>query len=131
MKLPTSILLTALLGSPAVRAADHDMMQHHASPYGGLERRDVKALSPEQLGDLNAGRGMQLALPAELNGYPGPRHVLDMADALELTPAQRTRTQALFDEMQAKAKALGGMLIERERALDALFVTRSATPASL
>ena len=43
---------------------------HH--PYAGLEQRAVKALSEQQIADLRAGRGMGLALPAELNGYPRP-----------------------------------------------------------
>ena len=46
------------------------------SPYAGMQARPVKALSDQQIADLKAGRGMGLALPAELNGYPGPSHVL-------------------------------------------------------
>jgi hypothetical protein len=45
-------------------------------------------LSDEQIADLRAGRGMALALTAELNGYPGPLHVLDLADQLALTATQ-------------------------------------------
>ena len=48
-------------------------------PYAGLDVRAVKALSDVQIADLRAGRGMGLALPAELNGYPGPTHVLEHA----------------------------------------------------
>src|SRR5579883_151022 len=72
------------------------------SPYAGLEARPVKALSDEQIADLKAGRGMGLALAAELNGYPGPRHLLDLADQLSLTPAQRAEVQRLFDAMAAE-----------------------------
>ena len=36
------------------------------------------------MADLRAGRGMGLALAAELNGYPGPAHVLELADKLDL-----------------------------------------------
>jgi Spy/CpxP family protein refolding chaperone len=96
-------------------------------PYAGLEARDIKALSPEQLADLSAGRGMGLALAAELNGYPGPRHVLDLARELALTPEQQRRTAALFDAMQQEAGALGARLIEAERALDRLFADKRAT----
>ncbi len=45
------------------------------SPYAGMQARPIKALSAEQIADLKAGRGLSLALAAELNGYPGPRHV--------------------------------------------------------
>jgi hypothetical protein len=46
------------------------MAQH--APYAGMQTRPVKALTEQQLADLKAGRGMGLALAAELNGYPGP-----------------------------------------------------------
>ena len=49
-------------------------------PYVGLQSRTIKALSAEQIADLRAGRGMGFALPAELNGYPGPLHVIELAD---------------------------------------------------
>jgi Spy/CpxP family protein refolding chaperone len=91
----------------------------------------VKALSDEQVADLRAGRGMGLALAAELNGYPGPSHVLEHARALELTPAQRQRTEAVFDAMQAEAVKLGERLIEQERALDRLFATKAANVPEL
>jgi Spy/CpxP family protein refolding chaperone len=100
-------------------------------PYAGLQDRPLKALSAEQIADLRAGRGMGLALAAELNGYPGPLHVLEHADALALTPEQRSRSQALFDAMKADAVPLGLMLIEQERALDRAFAERTMTPAAL
>lgn len=50
------------------------------TPYAGMQTRPIKALSDEQIADLQAGRGMGLALAAELNGYPGPAHVLELAD---------------------------------------------------
>jgi hypothetical protein len=40
---------------------------------------------------------MGLALAAELNGYPGPIHVLQLSDKLGLTPEQKARVQSLFD----------------------------------
>src|SRR6476646_12024205 len=92
---------------------------HH--PYAGLEQRTVKALSEQQIADLKAGHGMGLALPAELNGYPGPSHVLENADALGLSPDQRARTQSLFAAMTAEAVPVGEQLIEQETALDRLF----------
>jgi hypothetical protein len=85
---------------------------HH--PYAGLEQRAVKALSEQQIADLKAGRGMGLALPAELNGYPGPSHVLENADALGLSAEQRDRTKNLFDTMKAEAVPVGEQLIEQE-----------------
>jgi hypothetical protein len=65
--------------------------QQHATPYAGFQQRTVKALSEQEIADLRAGRGMGLALAAELNGYPGPAHVLEKADALGLSSAQRAK----------------------------------------
>jgi hypothetical protein len=100
-------------------------------PYTGMEQRTVKALSEQQIADLKAGRGMGLALPAELNGYPGPAHVLENADALGLSAEQRDRTKSLFKAMKAEAVPVGERLIEQEAKLDRLFAEREITPANL
>ena len=55
------------------------------TPYAGMQTRSIKALSDQQIADLRAGRGMGLALAAELNGYPGPSHVLELADKLDIS----------------------------------------------
>jgi Spy/CpxP family protein refolding chaperone len=97
------------------------------SPYAGLQTRPIKALSAEQIADLKAGHGMGLALPAELNGYPGPRHLLDLADRLGLSPSQKDALQAMFDAMTAEAIPIGERLIAQETELDGLFSKRQAT----
>jgi hypothetical protein len=71
------------------------------------------------------GRGMGLALAAELNGYPGPSHVLELADKLERSPDQRASIQRLFDAMKAGAVLLGSKLIEQETDLDKQFASRT------
>lgn len=106
-------------------------LAQNEQPYAGQEQRPIKALSEQQLADLKAGRGMGLALAAELNGYPGPAHVLENADALGLSGDQRERTQALFDAMKAEAVPMGELLIEQETRLDRLFAGREITVASL
>lgn len=101
------------------------------SPYAGMADRPIRALSAEQQADLLAGRGMGLALAAELNGWPGPTHVIELASAIHLTPAQLAATQRLMAEMQTAASDLGARVIEEERALDTAFRERSITPADL
>ena len=64
------------------------------TPYAGMEARPIKALSEQQVADLKAGRGMGLALVAELNGYPGPSHLLELADQLGLSDAERNAVRA-------------------------------------
>ena len=126
MKLAFAALI-ALLAGPAV-AQQH---QHGHSPYAGSQQRAVKALSDQQIADLRAGRGMGLALAAELNGYPGPMHVLELGDRLQLTQEQREQVRQLYEAMKAEAIVLGEKLVAGEQVLDGEFVGQSMTSARL
>jgi hypothetical protein len=101
------------------------------SPYSGMQARPIKALSEQQIADLKAGRGMGLALPAELNGYPGPSHVLELSDKLALSADQKNQIQQLFNSMKAEAIPVGSKLIDQETALDQEFSNRSITADKL
>jgi hypothetical protein len=101
------------------------------TPYAGMQARPIKALSEQQVADLTAGRGMGLALAAELNGYPGPSHVLELADKLELSVDQRGQVQILFNSMKVEAIPLGSRLIEQEAELDRKFAAHTMTPEDL
>src|SRR3954464_14526258 len=103
-----------LIAAALLTLAHGDAIAQSQQPYAGLQSRSVKALSEAQIADLRAGRGMTLALAAELNGYPGPLHVIELADALALTPEQRTRMQALYAAMKTEAIGLGEQLIVQE-----------------
>jgi len=122
----SALVALLLMLLPPLSAAPPD-----PSPYAGQESRDIKALGPQEVESLLAGKGMGFARAAELNGYPGPAHVLELAEALELSEEQRDRTRALFVEMEQKAVSLGSALVAAERRLDRLFADRSATPQSL
>jgi Spy/CpxP family protein refolding chaperone len=113
-----------------VAFASAALAQSH-QPYAGLEGRSIKALSEQQIADLRAGRGMGLALAAELNGYPGPMHALELADALDLSDRQRAKMQELFAAMKAEAIPLGERLIGQEAELDKAFADKTITAASL
>src|SRR5215813_5969453 len=123
-----SIAVVTMMAFSGLAAAQH---QHSPTPYTGLEQRAIKALSSQQIDDLRAGRGMGLALAAELNGYPGPLHVLELADALQLSERQRTETKRLCEAMKAETVPLGERIIADEAALDRQFADKSVTPASL
>lgn len=103
----------------------------HAQPYAGQHGREVKSLSAEEVRQYLDGAGMGYAKPAELNSYPGPLHVLELADELKLTAGQRAQTQALRDAHQAQARAIGAKRVESERALDALYATGQMDEAAL
>lgn len=101
------------------------------SPYAGQQQRRIKALSDDEVSGYLAGRGMGLARAAELNGYPGPRHVLDAAVRLNLSTAQRSQLEAIFAAMQSAAVPLGRDLVDRETELDRAFVTNEITAGEL
>jgi hypothetical protein len=103
---------------------------HHSS-YVGDQARTIKSMSDREISDTLAGKGMGLARAAELNGYPGPMHVLELATALHLTPDQRQRTEILFRDMQARAIDAGKALIAEEQALDRHFASRTITLGTL
>jgi hypothetical protein len=74
---------------------------------------------------------MSFAKTAELNHYPGPKHVLELVDKLQLSEEQRRRSQAVFEDMKSKAMSLGKQLVEKERLLDAHFAAANISDAEL
>src|SRR5437660_6998678 len=115
MKTATLVLATVLVLAAPGFADDR------SAPYAGQETRAIKALSDDDIAALLKGEGMGMAKAAELNGYPGPAHVLALAAQLKLTGAQQQQVQLIFDRMSASAKSLGGELVDRERILDRQF----------
>ena len=95
------------------------------TPYAGQQQREIKALSVQDIQGLHKGSGMGMAKAAELNHYPGPKHVLELADKLELTQQQRQKTEAVFASMQTSAVKLGKDVIRLERQLDQLFASKT------
>lgn len=108
----------------AFAAAAQHHSQHqgaHASPYAGQERREIKSLSNEDIAELERGGGWGLAKAAELNGVPGPAHLLEMRKEIGLNADQVAKLEVIFKEMQQKAIIEGKRLIEREKALENAF----------
>ena len=101
------------------------------SPYAGQQNREIRSLSASEVADLLAGKGMGYAKAAELNGYPGPAHVLELQSELGLSADQLARTRSIFQRMESSAKSFGAQLVEAERALDASFRNREVSPDTL
>jgi uncharacterized membrane protein len=124
-------------GSPIVPAQDatHSEGDHHDashdSPYAGQQSRSVKALSTQEIDDLAEGRGMGTSKVAELNHYPGPKHVLEAAPQLQLTRDQLDKTKAIQASMSTSAKTIGRQIVAKETELEALFSSRKATPENV
>lgn len=116
---------------PAITLASPLPGQVAPSPYSGEEGRAIKALSPEEVADYLAGNGMGYARVAELNHYPGPRHILDLADSLALSTDQRSRIEEIRTGMTDRAIRLGRSIVDAEAALDRLFAQESIGSESL
>jgi len=121
----------AALTALAFTLTSHISLAEAQQPDAGFSMRPIKALSDQQIADLKAGRGMGLALAAELNGYPGPAHVLELADSLALTEAQHAKMQELFAAMKAETVPIGERMIAQEVALEGEFAGKTITEASL
>ena len=118
-------IVTIVLFAIAMPAA----AQHHG--YSGEQDRDIKALSAEEMKQYLSGAGMGFAKAAEMNRFPGPMHVLELADKLGLTAEQRAATTRLMEAHKAEARALGAQVVESERELDALFRSGRVDEATL
>ena len=102
-----------------------------STPYAGLESREIKSLSGADIDELRRGGGWGLALPAELNGKPGPAHLLELKDDIGLSDEQVARITAIFEEMRQEAVTAGERLIEAEAALSDAFADDSPSDAEL
>ena len=114
------ILGVCMAASVSPLAAQH-RHEHARSPYAGEQERDIAALSPQDVAMLEEGEGMGMAKAAELNHFPGPAHVLDMADALGLSAEQRAGVQRLLESMRERAIARGAEVLAEERRLNDMF----------
>jgi Spy/CpxP family protein refolding chaperone len=112
----TALTILTMLSVPSVA-------QLGPSSYAGQEIRAIKALSAEEMQALLSGQGMGMAKAAELNRYPGPRHVLDLATQMQLSESQRAETQQIYGRMHREAVRLGTLVVDKERELDRLFAT--------
>ena len=116
-----AILMSALVFAAAAAAAD--------KPYAGQQTRSIKALSEQEIADYLQGNGMGSSKVAELNHYPGPRHVFDQAGDLGLSPAQLAKAREIWQAMNVKARPLGETIVAKETVLEESFSSGSATSA--
>ena len=130
MKTLVGATIIALMLPIASAAQDHGN-GHDNTPYAGLETRGIASLSDGDIAELRRGGGWGLALPAELNGLPGPAHLLELRDELGLSTEQVAAITVLFDQMRADAIAAGDRFIAAEAALSDAFRETSPTRDTL
>lgn len=102
-------------------------IESHKSNYTGEVDRVIKSLSAKEIEDLTLGNGMGLAKAAELNGYPGPKHVLEMQEQLFLEKEQLTSINQIFEDMKSQAQSQGQKLISLEKELNDYFSNTTIT----
>jgi hypothetical protein len=105
----------------AVTAHASESSHSKASKYAGEEKRSIKSLSPDDITELRRGGGWGLAKAAELNGVPGPAHLLEMKDKVPLTSDQVLAIDTIYKKMKSQAIEQGERLIALEQKLELLF----------
>ena len=128
MLLKSFIATTLLLLAQGSAHAQH---AGHGQPYADQQSRTISTLSEADVKQLLAGQGWGLAKPAEFNGYPGPAHVLELADKLALTAEQKTKVEKVFKRMQMRARSIGSRYVSAEQAIDAVFKSGKVDSGSL
>jgi len=99
--------------------------------YASQFVNESKILSVDEIQGLLNGEGMGMARAAELNHYPGPRHVLDFASQLQLSEAQQSKVQEIYNQMHGEAVRLGKMILQKEEDLDNSFKKDDTDPNKL
>lgn len=119
---PADHNLAVLAADDAQAAPGH---QHHPGQEDSSdprpEFREIKSLTADEIRAYQEGTGFGMAKAAERNHYPGPRHVLDLAEQLQLTDEQIHQIRAVQDVMHVAAVSAGNQLIADERRLNVLF----------
>lgn len=128
MKRLLLILPVLMFGFPAHAS---DTQHSHVSKYAGQENRLIKSLSPDDIAELRRGGGWGLAKAAELNGVPGPAHLLEMKDKIPLDSEQISAISEIYEQMKVQAIDQGERLIALERELESHFQNRTITDAIL
>ena len=125
------VALVAATGAAAQAAHEPPAGHRHTPGDDGAAHRRVDAIQKEFDAVVADGRGFGLAFAADQHGYPGPLHVLELKDRLQLTPAQEARMRALFETMLAEAKPRAARLADAEARLRRLFAEGGADEAAV
>ena len=120
------MLVCACLPAAASDPAEAARSAAHAAE-AAREGTGIPALPEKQIAAYLDGRAMWMASVAELNHYPGPRQVLELAAKLKLTAEQQQATINLYDEMRPEAIRLGKQLVEQEQRLNRIFAWGQAS----
>lgn len=107
----------ALTATAAVLAAILGLAGCAGTPGTGDEH-GIRTLDAAEVRELRAGGGPELALVAELNGYPDTAKVLKHSAELGLSPDQRLELRQADGVARGRARALGERIVQAEQDLD-------------
>lgn len=124
-------LVGITLASCASQPAPETSIPQLTSPYIPLLDSPIRGLSVEEISDLESGAGAGFARAAELNGYPGPRHILDLQTQLGMNEDQLAQVRSLYDEMNGAARQLGAEILQMESDLELAFRNQTIDEDSL
>lgn len=127
MRMRLSFFVVAVLLSSGAVASE---MPHHQG-HGHDAMGSIKSLSPSDIADIQKGSGWGLAKAAELNGVPGPIHLLELKTEIPLSAAQIAKVEALYEEMRNQAVPTGQRLLHQEKMLNDAFRSRDIDAARL
>jgi hypothetical protein len=107
--------------------------QQLTSPYREQLASEIRGLTAKEIEDFREGRGMAFARAAELNGYPGPGHILDAVEAgqFHLSSDQLIAVQQLFEGMSGEVQRLGAAILKEEQGLETAFCARTIDATDL
>jgi hypothetical protein len=120
----STYLLSTTDQDEVARAAAH-------AAEAAREGTGIPALSETQATSYLEGNAMWQASVAELNHYPSPSRVLELAEPLGLTVIQRWSTTNLHEEARREAIRLGEELVALEHKLNRIFVWNQASPDNI
>jgi hypothetical protein len=103
------------------------------SPYVDERSTEIRGFTGKEIQDLRDGAGMGLARAAELNSYPGPRHLLDAVQQgrFETRGDQLKRLTEIFEGMKREAQRIGAAILGEEARLEAAFRSGAMTDGEL
>lgn len=123
------ILMAAIVAITWANLVVADQAKH--TQYAGQEKRAIKSLSDEDIAELERGGGWGMAKAAELNGLPGPLHLLELKNEIGLTNDQLDEIQTLYNQMKEQAIEHGKRFIMLEKELEERFQSNPPTDTEL
>jgi len=140
MSIPSAGRATTFVAAMSllIAAASSGIAQDVPADHPAMDEADqammdaaMVTMSHDEIVGLLQGQGMGMAKAAEKNAFPGPKHVLELADELSLTDEQKNQVTAVFTSAQVDFRTLGKAVVETEAALNRAFMAQGVSTAQI